>query len=244
MKVYWSVFHKGIQDLKNLNDPVSELRFFEPTPLNKHIDMGEFLGPHVSHCPALTDDFKNTFACKAPLDFYASYDYDKNTVKFKHDYDQEFAMNLCGPPTKERIHQIQYPAYVFWCEESVTVSTLPAYYENNNFTNNCMILAGTFDVGNWVRPINPAFKFKDKTIVDFKAEDVLYYIRINTKERIKLVKFDGDNEETRKVIEKCMTYKFKSRFGIPDKLADCYKAFKRHQINKQMKKIVEKYAYE
>lgn len=244
--VYWSPVVKGTKNLFDRSDDLSELKFFEPIPVNRTLDVKTFLGPSASICPAMTDEMTRTFAIKAPIDFYALYDNEQQSAAFKYDYGDEFNKAYAGPPNDERIHQLRYPSYLFFSDEpGLTVTSLPAYYEQNHFTEHCNVLSGSFDISSWVRQWQVAFKFKDKTEIDIKRGDVLLYYRVNTNKRIKLVKFDSDNEETVKMLSRCLSFKhYKAKWFVPHRLAESYEAFHRHQMHKKMLKIVKDNIYE
>lgn len=239
--VYWSPIVKGTRSLGRLDDEVSELKFFAPEQVFKTINANEFLGFSASRCPAITDELKKTYAIRCPIDYSATLDYKNGSAIFGCEYTQEFNMDFVGAPNEERIHQLRYPAYVFFTEEpGLQVTQLPAYYEDNSFTQNTMMLTGSYDISSWVRQVLPAFKFKKETVVDLKRGDVIMYFKFNTDKKIKLVQFDSDNHDTRKIIERCLQYKgYKQKWWIPDKLVECYESFHRHNMRKRMMKVIK-----
>ena len=244
--VYWSPVVKGTRHLGRLDDEVSELKFFEPETVFKTINAKEFLGFSASRCPAITDELKKTFAIRSPIDYEARFDYTTGSAEFGCEYSLEFNQDFVGPPNEERIHQLRYPAYIFFTEEpGLEVTQLPAYYENNSFTQNTMILTGSYDISSWVRQVLPAFKFSNDTVVDLKRGDIIMYFKFNTNKTIKLVQFDSDNHDTRKIIERCLQFKgYKKRWWIPDKLTEIYEVFHKHKMNKRMMKIIKENSYE
>ena len=121
---------------------------------------------------------------------------------------------------------------------------MPAYYEQNKFTKNCSILSGSFDISSWVRQWQVAFKFKDKPELDIRRGDVLLYYRINTNKRIRLIKFDSNNQDVVKMMERCLSFKqYKAKWFVPNKLAESYEAFHRHKMHKKMLEIVQANKY-
>ena len=72
------------------------------------------------------------------------------------------------------------------------INQLPAYYDNNDYTNKTNTITASFDIGNWFRPAGkPVFQIKkDVTTIDIKEGDALLYIKFNTTEKIKLIEFD------------------------------------------------------
>jgi len=244
--VYWSPIVKGTRSLGRLDDEVSGLRFFPPEQVSKTLDAKEFFGFSASRCPAITDELKKTFAIRCPIDYSAEIDYVNGNVNFGCEYTEQFNIDFIGPPNEERIHQLRYPAYLFFSEEpGLEITQLPAYYENNSFAKNTMMLTASYDIGSWVRQVLPAFKFRDTTTVDLKRGDIMMYYKFNTDKKIKLVQFDSDNHETRKIMESCLQYKgYKEKWWIPDKLAECYESFHVHSFRKRMLKIIEQNKFE
>ena len=244
--LYWSPLIKGTRNIFDLSDDLSELKYFEPIPVNRTLDVKKFLGPSASVCPAMTDEMTRTFAIKAPIDFYCSYDYENDSATFKYEYGDEFNKSYGGPPNPESIHQLRYPAYLFFSDEpGLTITSLPAYYEDNQFTKNCRVLSGSFDVSSWVRQWNIAIKFFGDKTIDIKRGDVLIYYRVNTNKRIKLVKFDSNNTETRAMMERCLSFKhYKAKWFVPHKLAESYEAFTRHKLKTKMMQIIKNNLYE
>ena len=53
--VYWSPLVKGTRNIFDLADDLSELKYFEPIPVNRTLDVKKFLGPSASMCPAMTE---------------------------------------------------------------------------------------------------------------------------------------------------------------------------------------------
>ena len=166
--------------------------------------------------------------------------------KVAKDIADEFNKSYGGPPNPEAIHQLRYPAYLFFSEEpGLTITSLPAYYEDNEFTKKCRVLSGSFDVSSWVRQWNVAIKFFGDKTIDIKRGDVLLYYRVNTNKKIKLVKFDSNNTETRAMMERCLSFKhYKAKWFVPHKLAESYEAFTRHKLKSKMMKIIKDNLYE
>ena len=239
--IYWSPFVKGTKYLFDQTDIVSELLFFEPEQVLKTLDAAEFFGDSAKRCPAIIDELKKTFAIRAPFPYYADIDYGAGDATFKYEYDEAFSRDMIGAPNETRMHQLRYPAYLFFTEEpGLTMTQMPAYYTDNSFTRNTMILVGSFDISSWLRQVLPAFKFKQETIIDIKRGDIMMYYKFNTDKKIKLVQFDSDNHDTRKIIERCLQYKMhKERWWIPDKLTDLYAVFRNHSMHKRLIKIIK-----
>jgi len=244
LKIYWSPYYKCIDTFTELNDDLSFLRFHPPEPLAKHIDLQNFFG-HASRCPAITDEVKSTYVIKSPLEFGVDIDYDKTVIRFKQElYGEEFCKNMIGAPTTDKVHQLKYPSYMFFCAESLLMTSMPAFYHRNSFTENVMVFAASYDINNWVRIIKPAFKFCKTSKFEIERDDILMYIKFNTNRPIKLIPFDSDNEEIRKIMEACVNYKmYKEKWYIPDRLEQCYEAFNNYNLKRKMLRLVENLSY-
>jgi len=244
LKIYWTPYNKGIDSFTDVNDDLSFLRFHPPEPLAKHIDLQSFFG-HASRCPAITDEVKSTYVIKSPLDFGIDLDYEKTVIRFKQEnYGEEFCKKMIGAPTTDKVHQLKYPSYIFFCPESLVMTSMPAYYHRNSFTQNVMVFSASYNISNWVRIIKPAFKFQTSKF-EIERDDILMYIKFNTNRPIKLIPFDSDNDEIRKIMEACVNFKmYKEKWYVPDKLEQCYEAFNNYNLKRKMLKLVENLSYQ
>lgn len=233
--VYWATYPE--------NDPnsVSELKYNSPESVIKNINVKEFFGPAAGMCPAIIDEIKNTFRINCPIDLSVSFAEDFSGCSTNTKQDVNFLQHFLGPFGEEKVIQFSSPTYLFFCEESLLLTQLPPYYEENTFTQNCMGLSATFDISQWFRPIKPAFKLKSHaTSIDIKMDDTIAYIKFNTEEKINLVRFDASPFYKNNIIPNIMSFKFhKKNPFIPTKLADGYSAFMRSRYNRKILKIIK-----
>ena len=225
------------------NRGVDELKIFEPEPLIKTLNIKTFFGDSgVNRCPAVIDELKNTFVIRSPIDFHLDYDLNGEVIS-NSNYDMQFTAEYLGPPNAEKIHQVQDPCYFFFCEEDLTLTQLPPYYEENEFTKHCLQLTGTFSISRWARTVAPAFKFKkDSSVYDVKRGDIICYFKFNTSDNIKLQKFNGNKmfQDPLGVPMQCLRYReFKKNPFIPTSLTESYNAFQKSRFNKKMMQYIK-----
>ena len=237
--VYWSPFPLA----DNPDMQVSELSYAEPEKLLKSIQPIDFFGREASLCPAIIDECKNTFRIKSPIDLSITFNDDFSRFNSKYEQDFEFMQHLIGPFGPERVIQLASPTYLFYCEEPLLMTQLPPYYEESKFTEHCMGLSATFDIGSWFRSVKPSFKLRKNTrTIEFTKDNSLMYIKFNTEERIKFVRFDSSvfSKEHKDIISNMNSFKFhKKNPIIPISLAESYVAFKKARYNKKVIKIIK-----
>lgn len=237
--VYWS----PVINVPDNQEFVSELKYFEPETLYKDINAKEFFGLGASLCPAIIDETKNTFRAKSPIDFHIKFDHQKQEIMSKYDIDPNFLISYIGQPNAERVHQLEHPNFLFFSEKPLTMTQLHPYYEQTQFSSATMGIAGTYSISSWIRPVRPAFKFKDHASeLDIKRGDTLCYFKFNTNEKVKLVRFDSAKlfESKTGPVMQCLGYKnLKAKRFVPTPLLECYEAFNnaryKHRILKYIK---------
>lgn len=243
IKVYWTRSVPDYEDLAMIgsssNEYMSPMRLIEPLPLLKEIDYKDFFGPAVSRCPAIIDDLKNIFVIKSPVSitlkiFPNRLDVEQQSI--------EFAKAFFGPPQgKPGIHQLGF-GYLFFSEKNLVATQLPAYYSQNDFTDKTFAISGSFDIGQWYRPMaKPAFIFKPgSSSVTISEGDPLLYIKFNTSEKVQLVEFD--DVEFSKLGEKspeflCGTLKKQATSVIS--LERCYQYFNAFRMRRKILKLIK-----
>tara|TARA_B100000497_G_C7539611_1_gene326694 strand:- start:21 stop:743 length:723 start_codon:yes stop_codon:yes gene_type:complete len=233
-RIYW-----GCLPETDTNAYISELKYAEPVNVLKDIKPVEFFGNTASRCPAIVDECKNTFKINSPIDLHVTFNKDFTNHESKYDYGQGFVENFIGP-FNEGIIQLSSPTYLFFCEEELTMTQLPTYYEDNNFVKNCMGLSATFNISKWFRVVKPCFKFKKNShTIDINTNTALMYLKFNTNEKVKLIRFDAsaipDN-----IMLNLMTFKFQKKNPlVPTKLSEGYNAFVKAKYNKRITNIIK-----
>jgi hypothetical protein len=222
---------------------VSELKFYELERLIKRIDPVEFFGPATARCPAMVDELKNTFALRSPLDLHIDFSPDFTRPRcFNETYSPELLQQFINEPNPHRIFQLSYAQVVMFCEDSLTMTQLHPYYEDNEFTDSVMGVSGTLDISSWLRPVQPGFKFKSKKhVLNIKDGDALAYYRFNTDEPVVLKRFDakGLYSDRASVMQGCLTFKDHKPQRHTYSLKASYEAFKRARYNKKTMKYIK-----
>lgn len=239
LTVYWS----PVINVSTNQEFVSELKYYDPTPLYKSINPKDFFGLGASLCPAIIDETKNTYQIKSPIDFHVKFDYQKQEIMSKHDMDPNFIINYIGQPNPEGLHQLEHPNLLFFCEEELTMTQVHPYYEETQFSESTMGIAGTYNISSWIRPVRPAFKFKKgRSELDIKKGDTLCYFKFNTTQKVKLERFDSTKlfESTNNLVMQCLGYKnLKAKRFIPTQLIECYEAFHNAKYKNRLLKYIK-----
>lgn len=218
---------------------VSPLRIPAPEPLLKHIDYKEFFGPNISRCPAIVDDIKNIFVIKSPVSMKIEVG---NTRMNVSGQSLEFARSFLGNPQgKFGAHQMSL-GYLFFAEKSLMATQLPAYYDQNDYTDSTFTISASFDIGRWFRPAaKPAFIIKPGVKeINIKEGDALLYFKLNTTEKVNLIEFDDPkinlmNDENPAIL--CTMLKKQSQGIIP--LAKCYEYFEQFKMRRRILKLIK-----
>jgi len=247
IKVYWTRSYIGHEKIKglglNTRAMLSALRIPAPDPLMKHMDYQRFFGPEVSRCPSIVDDIKNVFVIKSPMDMKINIDEAQSRVNIEKQSPDFAQLFLGNPQGKWGLHQVGAMGYLFFADKSLMINQLPAYYDNNDYTDKTNTITASFDIGNWFRPAGkPVFQIKkDVTSIDIKEGDALLYVKFNTTEKIKLVEFD--DVEFNQLAERspeymCGTLKDHSENIIS--LQKCYDYFNRFKMKRRIMKLIKR----
>jgi hypothetical protein len=235
--VYWATF--PVQD----EFTISELRYSPPESLLKDISPTSFFGQEAGRCPAIINECRNTYKIKSPLDLHITYTFEDNYNSCISKYPQNEAMlqQLLGVVGPEKVVQLAAPTYLFYCDEDLTMSMLPPYYEETDFTAGCMGVSATYNINKWFRPVKPTFKLKkNNNVIDIKMNEAICYYKFNTDEKIKLVQFDATDFHTNGIMKDILTFKFNTKNpAVPTKLIDSYNAFVQARYNKRIMKVIK-----
>lgn len=69
--------------------------------------------------------------------------------------------------------------YLFYCDHSMVMETLPPFLEWSN-RNNARVICGSFNIGKWKRVIEYAVELKDtEGVFEIKRGEPLLYVRFN-----------------------------------------------------------------
>jgi|DEB0MinimDraft_6_1074348.scaffolds.fasta_scaffold80327_1 hypothetical protein len=139
------------------------------------------------HCPAFTASLKNTYMVNSPIDYDLSLTEDK-IISSK--YDQKFFEDwVLVRSVKDRACSFLAPMVAFFSEIPITLELKAANYHPNGFTDNSILVEGSYNIGKTFRFLEAAFLFKDSGKVVIAEGKPLYYVKFCTEEKVKLVPF-------------------------------------------------------
>ena len=143
-------------------------------------------------CPAFLKSVQNTFVVRCPWTSKLTVDYSNGTFVNEQGQRDEIAEHFTPKPTSRTNPMFNvYHNFLFFCEDDLEITTSPAFLHNTEFQSNCTYIPGTFNIAKWFRPIEGAFEMKHRfQTLDIAMGDPLYYIKFNTTDSIKLVRFD------------------------------------------------------
>jgi hypothetical protein len=124
-------------------------------------------------------------------------------------YDQNFFdKHVIVRSEKEKLFSFTQH-FIFFTEENslkMSAGMLP-FLEDNQITNRCIPIPGTFDIGKWFRLTEFAFYLKNNyNRFEIKEDDVFQYIKFDTEEKIIFKQFYV-NEKIRKHVEEVIRAK-------------------------------------
>jgi hypothetical protein len=164
-------------------------------------------------------------------------------INSKYQQDFEFIKHFIGQFGPDGVIQLSAPSYLFFCEEPLTMTQLPPYYEQSNFVDNCIGLSATFNINSWFRPVKPSFKLRDnKRTIDINTTDALMYLKFNTEEKVKLIRFDASSfmNINAPIMQSILGFKMNTKNPhAPTGLMAGYEAFIRARYNKRIIKIIK-----
>jgi hypothetical protein len=138
----------------------------------------------VNHCPFFNESLKNIYAIKSIYDYSFKIE-DNNFLTL--DYGEDFFNNHVLIRSIEKKFFSFKTQYVFFTdEESLEIDCYQhPIFEENEISKRCMIIPGSLNIGKYFRGLEFSFILK-KDFNEFilKEQDVMYYLKFNTKEKI------------------------------------------------------------
>lgn len=139
------------------------------------------------HCPAFVNNLKNTYIIRSPIDYDLAVEDGKISSSLR---DQDFFdRSVVIRDTKQGVCSFKVPRILLFTERPVELEVKTAIHHPNGFTSNSSFIEASYDIGQHFRPLESAFIFTDSKKVTILAGDPLYYVKINTKEKIKFAPF-------------------------------------------------------
>jgi len=230
INVYWC---------RNLEFPKKNSLLTEPlTPVLSDYNSIYKNNPPFSQylkCPAVANEWKNTFVLKSPFDF--TLDINPQDYTYKVSIDNKFVdyfHELIGPRSLENRLFDLYIEWNFFSDSSVEISQIPASLHPNEFTSNTNLFSGKYNISKWIRPLIPTFMV-NYSFIHVKKGDALCYIKLHTNKKVKLINFELTDKIDR-YIQECVDVKiFKSNI----KLFTLYSWFTRMKYHKKILKEIK-----
>ena len=201
VNVYWTCLDTNWVGLKH---PDSVIQTLNRSNLKKSEEQGTKPGSGISnmnYCPALQNELKNTY------NIYSIYNYEftaSNNEVYSLNYTQEFFNDHVNLRSVEQKLFSYYQGFIFFTDDdSLEMSLMPPYLEDNNINKNCIVIPGKFDIGKWFRIIDYAFFLKrDSNTFKVEQNEVMYYLKFNTNESINLKQFFA-SDKIKQYAESC-----------------------------------------
>jgi hypothetical protein len=146
----------------------------------------------VQACPAINELENRLFEVRCPYNLHLEIEkngdkYDlfvlDDKTRLDHDLIAKFVTLM--PPKIWRkpdvpVIQISSP-YIFVCDETCYMTQMPPFLEQKHSQWPGILIAGRFDIKNWLRPLNWAFEWTDTTKpLRLRKNDVMYYLNFET----------------------------------------------------------------
>lgn len=239
VNIYWSY----LEPLKSIspNWPVSGfLEAEEPSPLVKNIDTN-IKNSGYNLCPAARSYMQNTYVVRSPINFCLTYD-TKGPIIQTNDYNQTFFDKMIADTAlADNVLQIVFP-FSYFSDKPIKVTQISPYMHNKKsgvITQHGSLLSGEFDIGKWFRNLSVALYLnEDQGVIDIKKGDILFYIKIDTSEKIKFHKYYPSRElfDIYDMLQNGLVNKPKTKVNS---LLQNYNIFSKNSVNKKILKIIK-----
>ena len=236
IEIWWGVdtTRRGYKEGIRAEDPVPIYKKFLKEVSEKDSES------NLSHCPAILDELRNVYGIKPYYDYELKIDSNNNIST--EDYTQKFFDEHILVRNNKLV---SFEAnYVFFApyEESLLISQVAPFLEDNDIANKTLTVPGQFDIGKYFRAMDYAFIFKKKiSSIKFLRKQVFFYVRFHTTRPIVFRQFFWDKEinEYYSPMMAAKNHKY-LKDPIDTILSYYYKLFDKFQFKKKLIKIIEK----
>ncbi|HEY0009221.1 MAG TPA: hypothetical protein VGB55_10895, partial [Tepidisphaeraceae bacterium] len=187
-------------------------------------------------CPAFHKHAQNMFVIRSTVDanvaikpdgFHALDEHSKLTgqlFSFLH-------------PTRKKYRSILFDhRMLFYCEESVQLSTYPAYMHASEVQSKLVYVPAAYDISKWLRPLQGTYEVLETTPgVRIREDDPLYYVKFDTTEKVRLRRFQMV-PELNGIAHGCVHYKL---FRPQQSLEKVYNAFTQSKLQGRVAKLIK-----
>jgi hypothetical protein len=192
---------------RNARMPSMNLLFTEPQHLLKEV--GRLFNKHAFwRCPSILDMCTNTYVIRAPFDMTVHFTKnDDGSLNFRTPDVTQVTVDTFFELRPDGTFSMP-PFYLFYSDKSLMMEVIPTPIIDAPLTN-MALLAGTFDIGKWVRPVEFAVRVLDfAKPVEIKKGDALLCVRFLPQDgsvvRLERVSFTNELED---LVEACVHVK-------------------------------------
>ena len=170
-------------------------------------------------CKSLHSIFKNTFYIEHPADRH--FIFDKNVGSDLNMYNGW--VYLENPQINPKITFHYDLQWIFVAEEEIEIQQTPAYMHKISESQYGHIVAGSYDISKWIRPIGASYRLWDGVQeIYLKEGDPVMYINFATDKKVNLIRFEP-TPKINEIISGATNLK-EIKPNIP--LSDLYRRFK------------------
>ena len=183
--VYWSPFFPTEQY------PSIQLMYEEPDLLLTDLlprRNKENNGDNWFQCHAFLASVKNTFVLRIPFDITFGLDNELGVIPISNNHEDMKFVAIKRPSVIEAHTFAVRGNWIFWSEEPLVMTSMPAYYHKSVFDG--YYIGGSMDIGQWFRPIEGASQLNSNVnTVSFNRNDPIAYVKFETDEPVQLKRF-------------------------------------------------------
>lgn len=200
--VYWSPFFPTVQ--------YDSIQLIYETPDSLLQDLlprrnKQAIGDNWFQCHAFQQSIKNTFILRLPFTTSFGLDYELGVFPIDSDPENMKFVALKQPSVLNAITFTVRGNWIFWSEEDLEMSSMPAFYHPKVF--NGYYIGGTFNINKWFRPIEGAIQLDvGHNTVAIKRNDPIAYVKFHTNEPVHLKRFYL-SEKLQELSWGCINYK-------------------------------------
>jgi hypothetical protein len=236
VNVYWAPF---IHYINGHQDGDWSMLYPDPKNLYSEISKLKVKNPEGSYliCPAVKNNFKNTFIFKNVLNSEYNYDVNLNPV-ISPASDKFLAAEVVHTKsiTSGPIFRLSL-SYIFFSDEDLETLFFPPMFNKPEYTNYGTIMPGEFNIGSWFRPYNFEIQmWENSGRLIIKEDEPLFYSKFLTNKKINLQRF-AMNEKLYNYAYHCSTSSSTIKNNIS--LIERYSRFKESRMKDMILKEIK-----
>jgi|688.fasta_scaffold00121_104 hypothetical protein len=178
----------------------NEWEMLYPEPTNLYLSLLENKSNNIGgkgksktffSCPAVKNQFKNTFVFKNVVQSEYRFDFSKTPAEIEPlsksyiDFNvrSDFGLNV-GPSITFEL------SYGFFADQPLQAFFYQPIFHKSQYTQYGTIFPGNFDIGRWFRSYNVEVQMWNQSgFFKFEEDEPLFYVHFNTDKKIKLHRF-------------------------------------------------------